>query len=87
MPAATRRAVSTETWANLARELGISRSTRQRILDDGLVTPIRPPHPGRQTELTAEEAERVRKAYARAIAIGVGLIIVLRVLAGGGGGP
>jgi hypothetical protein len=87
MPTATCRADQTVTWAELARELGISRPARQRILDAGLVTPVHPPHPGYQTELTADEAERIRKAWLRAAAIGVGLIVVLRVLSGGAGSP
>jgi hypothetical protein len=83
MPAAASRADQTVTWADLARALGIPRTTRQRILSDGLVTPVRPPHPGQQTEITREDAETVGKAVMIAAATGVGLIIVLKLLASG----
>jgi hypothetical protein len=83
MPATSRRADRTEVWADLARELGIPRTTRQRILSDGLINPVRPPHPGHQTEITADEAEQIRKAVRIAALAGVGLIIVLKLLTSG----
>ena len=82
MPTATHRADRT-VWSELARALGIPRTTRQRILDDGLVIPVRPPHPGRPTEITPEDRERVEKAVIIAAATGVGLIIVLKLLTSG----
>jgi hypothetical protein len=85
MPTATdRRADHTVAWSELARELGITRPVRQNIMDEGLVRPIRPPHPGRPTEIPADDAERVRAAVLLAAAVGLAVIVVLRLLAGTG---
>ncbi len=85
MPTATAsRADRTVSWSDLTRDLGIGRTARQHMLNEGLVRPIRPPHPGRPTEIPVDDAERVRAAVLLAAAVGLAVIVVLRLLAGTG---
>jgi hypothetical protein len=70
-------------FAALGRELGLDPYVRHDMLREGLVTPTRPPHRGRPTEITPESAERVRAAVLLAV-YGLAAIVVLRLLAKSG---
>lgn len=84
MPTANRRA-DRVSWPDLARALGLTREQRRYIVDEGLVTPVRPPQRGYDTEIPREDAERVEQAVriARAAAVAGAVVIILRLLASG----
>jgi len=76
----TREAVS---FPRLATELGLSRRIRDEVLTGRLVTPIGGMQRGRPTRIPAQDAERVRQAVKIAVATGIAVVTVLRLLASG----
>jgi hypothetical protein len=66
--------------ADLSRELGIPVHTRRVMLEQGLVTPLQPPHKGHKTRIPAKDADDVRQAWVTALKIGISVIVVLKVL-------
>jgi hypothetical protein len=72
-------------WSEFTRNLGLSTTIRQNILSEGLVRPVEPPHQGRPTMITPDDAERVRAAVKLAALAGIAAIVILRLLAASGG--
>lgn len=60
--------------------LGISRDVRRELIEQRLITPVKPVTRGRPTCVCAQEAERIRTAYKIGMAIGVSIVIVLKVI-------
>jgi hypothetical protein len=67
-------------WSKFTRDLGLSRTVRQNILDEGLVKPVAPPSQGHPTMIPPDEAERIRRAVTLAALAGLAVIVVLRLL-------
>jgi hypothetical protein len=67
----------------LARRLGLSRNERQAMLTHHLVTPITP-RQGAPAVVSHDDAERIVSAALLAAALGLAVIVVLRILAGTG---
>jgi hypothetical protein len=80
----TKSTAAAVSWPDLARDLGIPPDVRKDMLGQRLVRPIRPPSPGRPTQITPEDAARVRAAWTLAAVVGVAAIVILRLLAGTG---
>jgi hypothetical protein len=64
----------------LTRELGIRENVRREIIEQGLITPVRPVRRGRPTYVYDEDAERVTRAALIAAVCGLSIVIVLKVL-------
>jgi hypothetical protein len=70
--------------ADLARALGVTRKQRQDVLDEGLVTPLGRAGRGGSYVIGHEDAVRFATAALIAVAAGVALVAILRVLSGTG---
>jgi hypothetical protein len=68
----------------LARRAGIARKQRQEALDAGLVVPLGRAGKGGAYVISREDAERFASAALIAAAVGVALVVVLRILSGSG---
>lgn len=66
--------------ADVARQLDIPRHVSRKFVEQGLVTPVYPVYRGGRTYISAEDAERIRRAALKAAEIGVAIVIVLKVL-------
>jgi hypothetical protein len=65
--------------SDLTRELGID-NARRKLTEQDLIKPVEPVRQGRPTYVSADDAERVKRAVIIAARTGVPINIVLKVL-------
>lgn len=73
----------------LTRALGLTRNQREDLLDSGAIKPVEPRRGRRGTRISPEDAERLEAAVevmrkaVNAGLIGVGIVLIFRLLASG----